>query len=315
MIRFRTRKPRTPPVPDFLRRVAGPAVLLALCSLFGYWQQSVSAHDLGGSVFCMSRDGTSVKRVSTAEGTDTPCWKDGNSILYVAHTDAESAFHLVSPSGELLLSVPVPSPIVTVGGVSISPDGTEVAFAGGTAESEGTFDIYGMKLETEKPEWRRIVSDGILPFWSPDGRHLAFTSFREGNLDVFVADRDGGNLRNLTRHKGYDARGTWSPDGDSLAFETNRFGIEICIVEVASGEVVRITDHPGEDREPDWSRQGIAFASNRDGPFRIYCMASDGTGVRPLTPGNYDRQPVWSPNSDSLCFISRMPPLPDALGE
>ena len=210
-------------------------------------------------MFCMSRDGTSVKRVSTAEGTDTPCWKDGNSILYVAHTDAESAFHLVSPSGELLLSVPVPSPIVTVGGVSISPDGTEVAFAGGTAESEGTFDIYGMKLETEKPEWRRIVSDGILPFWSPDGRHLAFTSFREGNLDVFVADRDGGNLRNLTRHKGYDARGTWSPDGDSLAFETNRFGnIEICIVEVASKR------GGGQDHRSPRGRPGAGLVPARD---------------------------------------------------
>ena len=315
MFRFYTRKRRIGPAPDFLRRIARTSALLALCFL--YWQPSATAHDLEGSVFLMSWDGASVKRISVVDSTDTPCWMpDGRSVLYVAHTRSESAFHLVSTSGEKLLSVPVPSPIVTVGGVSISPDGTEVAFAGGTAESEGTFDIYGMKLETEKPEWRRIVSDGILPFWSPDGRHLAFTSFREGNLDVFVADRDGGNLRNLTRHKGYDARGTWSPDGDSLAFETNRFGnIEICIVEVASGEVVRITDHPGEDREPDWSRQGIAFASNRDGPFRIYCMASDGTGVRPLTPGNYDRQPVWSPNSDSLCFISRMPPLPDALGE
>ena len=89
----------------------------------------------------------------------------------------------------------MPSPIVTVGGVSISPDGTEVAFAGGTAESEGTFDIYGMKLRAGDPEWRRVVSDGILPFWSPDGRHLAFTSFRDGNLDLYVVDRDGGKVR------------------------------------------------------------------------------------------------------------------------
>ena len=314
MFRFHTGKRRT--AQALLPRIAGPAVLLALCSLYGYWQKTVSAHDLGGSVFCMSRDGTSVKRVSTVEGTDTPCWKaDGSSILYVAHTDAESAFHLVSPSGELRLSVPVPSPIVTVGGVSLGPGG-ELAFAGKTADPEGTFDIYGMKLSAGEPELRLIVTDGVLPFWSPDGRHLSFSSFREGNLDVFVADRDGGNLRNLTRHDGYDARGTWSPDGDSLAFETNRFGnIEICVVEVASGDVVRITDHPGEDREPHWSRKGILFASNRDGPFRIYRMASDGTGVTPLTPGNYDRQPVGSPDGDSLCFISRMTPLPHAPGE
>ena len=147
MLRFYTRKRSTAPAPGFLRRIPGTAALLALCFL--YWQPSATAHDLEGSVFLMSRDGASVKRISVVDSTDTPCWMpDGGSVLYVAHTRSESAFHLVSTSGEKLLSVTVPSPIVTVGGVSISPDGTEVAFAGETAESEGTFDIYGMKLET-----------------------------------------------------------------------------------------------------------------------------------------------------------------------
>ena len=212
--------------------------------------------------------------------------------------------------------MPLPGSIAAAGGLSWRPDGTGIAFAGKTAEPEGTFDIYGTKLETD-PELRLIVTDGILPAWSPDGHLLAFTTFhRDGNMELYIVDRDGGNLRNLTRHEGYDARGTWSPDGDRIAFESNRSGnIDIWVVEVASGDAVRVTDHPGEDREPVWTPDGkVAFASNRDGPFSIYLMAADGSGVTRLTPGNYDRQPVWSPDGDSLCFVSnRSEPFFDGL--
>ena len=83
--------------------------------------------------------------------------------------------------------------------------------------------------------------------------------------------------------------------------------LEICIVEVATGEVVHVTDHPsGQNRQPAWSPDGreIAFASDRDGKSSIYCMAVDGTGVTRLTSGYDDRQPAWSPDGRNLCFVS-----------
>ena len=96
-----------------------PIVLLGLCCCL--WQQPVSAHDREGSVFLTSGQGGSVKRISVVDSTDTPCWMpDGRSILYVAHTSSENSFHRVSTSGEKLLTVPVPSPIVTVVGISIA---------------------------------------------------------------------------------------------------------------------------------------------------------------------------------------------------
>ena len=110
MIRFYTRKRRTAPVRDFLRRIAGIASLSALCSLCWCWLKPASAHDLEGSLFLMTRDGSSVARISTVEGADTPCWKpDGRSVLYLAHTGNESALHLVSTAGELLGECPCPA--------------------------------------------------------------------------------------------------------------------------------------------------------------------------------------------------------------
>ena len=75
-----------------------------------------------------------------------------------------------------------------------------------------------------------MVTDGILPAWSPDGRHLAFTSFRDGNLDLFVADRDGGNLRNLIRHEGSGTRAERGPRTATVSVSSptgaNRFSTD-----------------------------------------------------------------------------------------
>ena len=214
------------------------------------------------------------------------------------------------------MRIPAPSSVTLLAGVSWLPDGTGFAFAGKSAES-GEYDIYVMKLSAGEPETRRIVEDGILPAFSPDGQRLAFITHRDGNLELYIADSDGRNLRNLSRHAGRDVRPTWSPRGDRVAFESDRFGNpEICIVEIASGEVVNVTRNPAQDRQPAWSPDGrqIAFVSDRDGEPSIYLMAADGTGVTRLTPGYHDREPAWSPDGESLCFVSSRPePFLDAL--
>ena len=284
-------------------------VILSLCSFL--WQQPTPAHDFEGSVFRMSRDGSSIVRISAEKpgwGTASPRWApDGQRVLYVAHTESKSEFHVVSAAGEKRMRVPVPSHITSVAGLCWGPDGT-IVFAGGTAE--GSYDIYLMKPGAGEAAIRRILGNGIQPAWSPDGRLLAFTTFRDGNLEVYVADSDGGNLRNLTRHEGHDARPAWLPDG-RIAFESDRFGnLEICIAGVAGGEVVNLSNHPGQDQEPAISGDGreIAFVSNRDWNFHVYRMAVDGTGVGRLTAESVtNREPAWSPAGGSLCFVSNRP--------
>ncbi len=174
-----------------------PCRLTAGLSLFSLlWQLSnpEAAHSQVESVFRMARDGSSIERLSSTEGRTTPTWRQDGRLLYVAHTENGNEFHLASPAGEVLLRVPVPPRITSVGGVSWFPDGTRIAFAGKTEELE-SYDIYVMKLGAGDAAIEPILADAIQPALSPDGQHLAFTTHRDGNLELYVADHHGRNLR------------------------------------------------------------------------------------------------------------------------
>lgn len=63
---------------------------------------------------------------------------------------------------------------------------------------DGPNGIY--KLDPEG-QAELIMPDGIQPAWSPDGQTLAFTTYRDSNLEIYLADHEG-RLRNLTLHDG-----------------------------------------------------------------------------------------------------------------
>ena len=56
------------------------------------------------------------------------------------------------------------------------------------------------------------------PSFSPDGRHLAFVSERDGNAEIYVMDSDGSNPRRLTDHSAADFSPSFSPDGRHIVF-------------------------------------------------------------------------------------------------
>ena len=63
---------------------------------------------------------------------------------------------------------------------------------------------------------------------------IAFTSFRDGNGEIYVMDADGSNLRNLTRNPAWDSRPAWSPDGAQIAFTSDRDGNwEIYVIDIS----------------------------------------------------------------------------------
>jgi Tol biopolymer transport system component len=138
-------------------------------------------------------------------------------------------------------------------------------------------------------------------------QHIAFTSSRDGNDEIYVMDPDGTGQTRLTDNPADDYAPAWSPDRSKIAFTSERDGNrEIYVMNADGTGQTRLTNNPADDTYPDWSPDGskMAFTSDREGNDEIYVMNADGTGQINLTndPADEDSQPTWSPDGSKIAF-------------
>ena len=163
---------------------------------------------------------------------------------------------------------------------------------------------------------RRITTNrqlNITPSWSPDARTVAYTSYRRGYPDIFLALIYQGVQEEPTPRGTQNFLPVFSPDGTKIAFMSNRDGNpEIYVMNRDGAGVRRITNHPAIDVTPTWSPTGtqIAFTSDRAGTPQIYVVGADGLNVqRMTTTDSYADRPTWSPAPfNEIAYAARTGP-------
>jgi Tol biopolymer transport system component len=139
------------------------------------------------------------------------------------------------------------------------------------------------------------------PAWSPDGSRLAFScQFGEGSsalVEICVVNADGTQPIRLTTDAWRDGSPDWSPDGTTIALQSNRSDVSdrsdvrITFMNPQGGDVSLFI----EGHAPAWSGDGTRILFHRISPAGgLYSVRRDGTQLSRLTTAT-DHDVTWRP--------------------
>jgi TolB protein len=222
-------------------------------------------------IYVMSSDGADRRRLTRNDALDhAPDWLPDGRIVFVSCPPSEREL----PECSL---------------VAIRPDGSGREKL---AQLGAVFDLAG----------------------SPDGRRVVYSQLKGQShyqdFELHVANLDGSDHRQLTDDDTGDASPAWSPDGTKIAFVSNRaesarcwthdcegYTNELYVMDVAGGDVSRLTETPHEEQTPAWSPDGerIVYSRVLDAfaAYELYVVNADGGCPTRLIPGGSDIMPDW----------------------
>lgn len=195
------------------------------------------------------------------------------------------------------------------------------------------FDIYEADLKgiikrklTDSPGYD---AEAVV---SPDGKKIAFTSMRSGDLEIYVMDVNGKNLKQVTNELGYDGGAFFTHDSKRLIFRSSRpetdedvkvykdllkqhlvmpTAMELYMVDIDGKNLTKLTDlgkanwspymHPSDDK--------VLFSSNhhatRGYDFQLYMMDIETKQIEQITYESiFNAFPMFSPDGKKLVFSS-----------
>jgi Tol biopolymer transport system component/DNA-binding winged helix-turn-helix (wHTH) protein len=197
---------------------------------------------------------------------------DGKSIVFSSSIGGSMSLWSVSVAGN---RAPERLPVGATNAITpaISPSGDRLAY------SEGSSRWYLMRVDLKSPQLpvTKLVSSteqDTAARISPDGKQIAFQSWRSGAQEIWVSAADGTGPVRMTFFNGsLTGSPSWSPDGKQLAFDSRPRGwSHIFVMNSAGGTPRQVTDGDYNDIIPSWSHDGnwIYSGSKRGKSWQIW---------------------------------------------
>ena len=256
---------------------------------------------------------TLVRLTNNSAMDGRPVWSpDGRRIAFSSNRDGKNEIYVMDADGSNVKRLT--DNLADDVNPMWSPDGHRIVF---DSERDGNREIYVM--DADGGNQLRLTRNNALDStatWSPDGSLIAFASNRDTgypynpyNLDIYVMNADGLNVRRIVDDPEYDVGPQWSPDGRKILFMTGRTG-NFDVYEIntdGTGQRNLTAGYDEADGAPMWSLDGnnIAFSRRIEGKNQIFIMDADGSNLKRVTnSAANDEAPCWSPDSSKLVFQS-----------
>jgi TolB protein len=266
-----------------------------------------------GAIFTINADGSGERQVThPSRGTrdEQPDWSPDGSLLVFTRSLPNQPYGIYTtrPDGLALRrltpkcpkgAAPQKCPEYVV--PAFSPDGREIAFAGGP----------GIVLTDRNGRHRRVVvrsrTEVDDPQFSPDGKRLAFVQTRRNACcAIFVVNVDGTQMRRVTPWRlAAGDNPDWSPDGKWILFRSDVPRVkqsQIYVIHPNGSALTRLTLFKrgtvvtSSSFSPD-GRSIVFGATGVGGQPDIYVMRADGKGMRAVTRTKlWDSAPDWGPS-------------------